>query len=71
MLPGLLACLSLSLSCFRGDAVLDLKQIRQQLDATQAALSRRGDYDLEPLRQLDQQQRQLEGQRSPLQTRQQ
>jgi seryl-tRNA synthetase len=48
--------------------VLDLKQIRKQLDATQAALSRRGDYDLEPLRQLDQQQRQLEGQRSPLQT---
>jgi seryl-tRNA synthetase len=69
MLPGLLACLSLSLSCFRGDAVLDLKQIRQQFDATQAALSRRGDYDLEPLRQLDQQQRELEGQRSQLQAR--
>jgi seryl-tRNA synthetase len=49
--------------------VLDLKQIRQQFDATQAALSRRGDYDLEPLRQLDQQQRELEGQRSQLQAR--
>ena len=49
--------------------MLDLKQIRQQFDATQAALSRRGDYDLEPLRQLDQQQRELEGRRSQLQAR--
>lgn len=49
--------------------MLDLKQIRQQFDATQAALGRRGAYDLQPLRQLDQQQRELEGQRSQLQAR--
>jgi seryl-tRNA synthetase len=49
--------------------VLDLKQIRQQLDATQAALQRRGAYDLAPLQQLDQHQRELEGQRSQLQAR--
>ncbi|MEB3267733.1 MAG: serine--tRNA ligase [Leptolyngbya sp.] len=48
---------------------MDLKQIRQQFDATQAALGRRGAYDLQPLRQLDQQQRELEGQRSQLQAR--
>ena len=49
--------------------MLDLKQIRQQLDATQAALQRRGAYDLAPLQQLDQHQRELEGQRSQLQAR--
>ncbi|MBF2036168.1 MAG: serine--tRNA ligase [Leptolyngbyaceae cyanobacterium T60_A2020_046] len=49
--------------------MLDLKQIRQQFDQVQAALSRRGVYDLSELRDLDQQQRELEGQRSQLQAR--
>lgn len=49
--------------------MLDLKQIRQQFDQVQAALSRRGAYDLSELRDLDQQQRELEGQRSQLQAR--
>jgi seryl-tRNA synthetase len=49
--------------------VLDLKQIRQNFDDIQAALGRRGDYDLAPLRDLDQQQRTLETERSQLQAR--
>ena len=49
--------------------MLDLKLIRQNFDQVQTALSRRGEYDLEPLRELDQQQRQLEGGRSQLQAR--
>jgi seryl-tRNA synthetase len=49
--------------------VLDLKQIRQNFDQVQAALSRRGSYNLQPLLDLDQQQRSLEGQRSQLQAR--
>nr|WP_263971241.1 serine--tRNA ligase [Leptolyngbya sp. PCC 6406] len=48
---------------------MDLKQIRQQFDPTQSALSRRGTYDLAPLRDLDQQQRSLETLRSHLQAR--
>jgi seryl-tRNA synthetase len=49
--------------------VLDLKQIRQNFEVMQAALGQRGDYDLAPLRDLDQQQRALETQRSQLQAR--
>ncbi len=49
--------------------MLDLKQIRQQFDTVQAALDRRGGYDLKPLLALDQQQRAIETQRSQLQAR--
>lgn len=49
--------------------MLDLKHIRQNFDQVNATLSRRGDYDLQPLLALDQQQRQIEGERSQLQAR--
>jgi seryl-tRNA synthetase len=50
--------------------VLDLKYIRQNLDQVQAALNRRGGgYDLNSLKELDQQQREIEGARSQLQAR--
>ncbi|NER79274.1 MAG: serine--tRNA ligase [Leptolyngbya sp. SIO1D8] len=49
--------------------MLDLKHIRQNFDPVQSSLRRRGEYDLQPLRDLDQQQRQLEGVRSQLQAR--
>jgi len=50
--------------------VLDLKYIRQHLDPVQTALARRGgDYDLQRLIELDQDQRSLEGTRSQLQAR--
>jgi len=47
--------------------VLDLRQIRDNPDTVQAALSRRGDYDLSPLLELDRQRRALETMRSQLQ----
>lgn len=49
--------------------MIDLKQIRDNFDDVQARLSRRGSYDLQPLVALDQQQRDLETQRSQLQAR--
>ncbi|MFM7218934.1 MAG: serine--tRNA ligase [Nodosilinea sp.] len=49
--------------------MLDLRQIRENPEQVQAALAKRGQYDLAPLLALDQQQRQLETQRSQLQAR--
>ncbi|MEO0985189.1 MAG: serine--tRNA ligase [Cyanobacteria bacterium J06639_14] len=49
--------------------MLDLKHIRQNFDQVQTTLGRRGDYDLQQLRDLDQQQREIEGSRSQLQAR--
>ncbi|MEM9003810.1 MAG: serine--tRNA ligase [Cyanobacteria bacterium P01_F01_bin.86] len=49
--------------------MLDLKHIRQNFDQVQTTLGRRGDYDLQQLRDLDQQQRKIEGSRSQLQAR--
>jgi seryl-tRNA synthetase len=49
--------------------VLDLRQIRENPEQVQAALAKRGQYDLAPLLALDQQQRQLETRRSQLQAR--
>jgi seryl-tRNA synthetase len=52
--------------------VLDLKQIRENPESVQAQLNRRSptaEYDLSPLLELDRQQRQIEGQRTELQTR--
>ncbi|AFZ35531.1 seryl-tRNA synthetase [Stanieria cyanosphaera PCC 7437] len=52
-------------------AVLDLKQIRENSDQIQELLNRRsaGEYDLQPILQLDQQQRELETNRSQLSAR--
>ncbi|MEY3296761.1 MAG: hypothetical protein RLZZ597_21 [Cyanobacteriota bacterium] len=50
-------------------AVLDLRQIRENPDQVQATLAKRGTYDLAPLLELDQQQRQIETVRSQLQAR--
>ncbi len=47
--------------------MLDIKLIRNQTAQVQAALAKRGDYDLQPLLDLDAQQRQVEKQRSDLQ----
>lgn len=50
--------------------MLDLKQIRENPDQVQARLNRRGGgYDLDPILTLNQQQRELEGERSQLQAR--
>jgi len=50
--------------------VIDLKQIRENPEQVQEALNRRGSgYDLQPILALDQQQRELETQRSHLQAR--
>ncbi len=52
--------------------MLDLKQIRENPESVQAQLNRRSptaEYDLSPLLELDRQQRQIEGQRTELQTR--
>ena len=49
--------------------MLDLKQIRNNPQQVQARLNNRGDYDLEPLLKLDQQQRELETERSQRQAR--
>ena len=49
--------------------MLDIKQIRESPQMVQELLHRRGDYDIQPLIELDRQQRQLEGTRSQLQAR--
>ncbi|WP_026072829.1 serine--tRNA ligase [Nodosilinea nodulosa] len=49
--------------------MLDLRQIRENPERVQAALGKRGVYDLTPLLELDQQQRKLETARSQLQAR--
>jgi seryl-tRNA synthetase len=49
--------------------VLDLRQIRENPTDVQAALAKRGDYDLSRLYDLDQQQRKLGTERSELQAR--
>ena len=49
--------------------MLDIKQIRENPQAVQDNLSRRGDYDLQPLLEKDQQRRTLEQQRVELETR--
>jgi seryl-tRNA synthetase len=49
--------------------VIDLKLIRQDPDRVQQQLQQRGDYDLQPILELDQQQRDLETTRSQLQAR--
>ena len=47
--------------------MLDIKQIRNRTKEVQAALGRRGEYDLTPLITLDAQQREIEKKRSDLQ----
>ncbi len=49
--------------------MLDIKQIRENPQAVQERLNSRGDYDIQPILQLDRQQRELEGVRSRLQAR--
>jgi seryl-tRNA synthetase len=50
--------------------VLDIKQIREHPDEIQTRLNLRGaGYDLQPILEIDQQQRELEGKRSLLQAR--
>jgi seryl-tRNA synthetase len=49
--------------------VIDLKLIRENPEAVQARLQLRGDYDLTPVVELDQQRRDLETERSQLQAR--
>ena len=47
--------------------MLDIKQIRENSQAVQERLDRRGNYDIQQIYQLDQQQRELEAKRSQLQ----
>ena len=49
--------------------MLDIKLIRNQTEQVKATLSKRGEYDLQPLLALDEQQREIEQQRSELQAR--
>ncbi len=50
--------------------MLDLKQLREQPDQVQARLNQRqGSYDIQPILILDQQRREMDGQRSQLQAR--
>ncbi|MGB3510827.1 MAG: serine--tRNA ligase [Microcoleaceae cyanobacterium] len=49
--------------------MLDIKQIRENPQTVQKLLNRRGDYDLQPILELDEKQRQLETERSQLQAR--
>ena len=49
--------------------MLDLKQIRENPERMQAALGKRGEYDLSALLELDQEQRKIETVRSQLQAR--
>jgi seryl-tRNA synthetase len=49
--------------------VIDLKQLRENPEQFQAQLSLRGKFDLQPILDLDQQQRELEVSRSQLQAR--
>ncbi|MEM9087824.1 MAG: serine--tRNA ligase [Cyanobacteria bacterium P01_F01_bin.53] len=49
--------------------MLDIKLIRNQTTDVQAALAKRGDYDLQPLLDLDAKQREIEQMRSQLQAK--
>ena len=49
--------------------MLDIKLIRNQPEQVKADLSKRGEFDLQPLLALDEQQREIEKQRSELQAR--
>lgn len=49
--------------------MIDLRQLRENPEQFQARLSLRGNFDLEPILKLDQQQRELEVKRSQLQAR--
>ncbi|MEO1447243.1 MAG: serine--tRNA ligase [Cyanobacteria bacterium J06635_11] len=49
--------------------MLDIKLIRNQTDQVQAALAKRGQYDLQPLLDLDAKMREIEQNRSQLQAR--
>ncbi|MDG2989472.1 serine--tRNA ligase [Candidatus Synechococcus calcipolaris G9] len=49
--------------------MIDIKLLRDDPEAFRNRLERRGDYDLEPILELDRQQRQLEQERSQLQAR--
>ncbi|HHP7245469.1 MAG TPA: serine--tRNA ligase, partial [Elainellaceae cyanobacterium] len=50
--------------------MLDIKQIRDNTNAVQKSLNLRGEgYELQPILEIDQQQRELEGKRSQLQAR--
>lgn len=49
--------------------MLDIKQIRENPQAVQERLNSRGDYDIQPILQLDRQQRELEAARSQIQAR--
>jgi seryl-tRNA synthetase len=49
--------------------VIDLKQLREDPEQFSARLNLRGDYDIQPLLALDQQQREIEDVRSQLQAR--
>lgn len=49
--------------------MLDIKQIREHPQRVKDLLSRRGEYDLEPILQLDKQMRELEAKKSHLQAR--
>jgi seryl-tRNA synthetase len=49
--------------------VLDIKQIREHPQTVLELLNRRGEYDLEPILQLDKQMRELEAKKSHLQAR--
>ncbi len=49
--------------------MIDLKQLRENPQEFGQRLGRRGSYDLQPMLDLDRQQRQLEGERSQLQAR--
>ncbi len=49
--------------------VLDIRQIRENPKTVQELLNLRGDYDLQPILELDEKQRQLETERSQLQAR--
>ncbi|MDJ0555113.1 MAG: serine--tRNA ligase [Microcoleaceae cyanobacterium MO_207.B10] len=49
--------------------MLDIKQIRENPQTVQQQLNRRGDYELQPILELDEKQRQLETERSQLQAR--
>ncbi|MDE5096481.1 MAG: serine--tRNA ligase, partial [Trichodesmium sp. St11_bin5] len=49
--------------------MLDIRQIRENPQIVQELLKRRGEYDLQPIIELDEKQRQLETERSQLQAR--
>ncbi|MDJ0518978.1 MAG: serine--tRNA ligase [Trichodesmium sp. MO_231.B1] len=49
--------------------MLDIRQIRENPQTVQELLNRRGEYDLQPILELDEKQRQLETERSQFQAR--